>query len=200
MDSEVAMTENALRGQGIAGAELPATARREEAVATPVERTFREVFEAEFSYVWRTLRRFGVSEADLDDVTQEVFVAVHKKFDGYDRARPIRPWLVSFAHRCASNYARQRERRSKLDARAEEREVCSPEERASERQAQELVLDALQSVRLERRAVFTMHDIDGFTAGEIADALEIPLNTVYSRLRLARAEFWKAVEERKERA
>jgi RNA polymerase sigma-70 factor (ECF subfamily) len=151
---------------------------------------FDDVFREQFSYVCRTLRRFGVREGDLDDVAQDLFVAVHGRFTEWDRKRPIRPWLVSFAYRFAANYARLARHRVEpgLNEDAPSR-ARSPEQNAEERQAQALVIEALQYVKLERRPVLTMHDIDGFSPSEIARALEIPLNTVYSRLRLARQDF-----------
>jgi RNA polymerase sigma-70 factor (ECF subfamily) len=56
------------------------------------------------------------------------------------------------------------------------------------------VLDALQGVPLERRSVLIMHDIDGIAAPDIASALSIPVNTVYSRVRVARDEFRAALK------
>lgn len=56
-------------------------------------------------------------------------------------------------------------------------------------EASSLAQLVLQSLELERRAVFVMHEIDGSPMPEIADALGIPLNTAYSRLRLARTQF-----------
>ena len=52
-----------------------------------------------------------------------------------------------------------------------------------------LVQIALDEIELDRRAVFVLHDIDGFTGEEVARTLAIPLGTVYSRLRLAREDF-----------
>jgi RNA polymerase sigma-70 factor (ECF subfamily) len=52
-----------------------------------------------------------------------------------------------------------------------------------------LVLLALDEIELDRRAVFVLHEIDGCTCEAIADTLEIPLGTVYSRLRRAREDF-----------
>ena len=52
----------------------------------------------------------------------------------------------------------------------------------------------LAALELDRRAVFVMHDIDGHVMPDIATALGIPLNTAYSRLRLARADFAVAVK------
>ena len=65
------------------------------------------------------------------------------------------------------------------------------------RERRALVHAALQGIELERRAVFVMHDIDGLSMPEIAQVLDAPLNTLYSRLRLARAEFADAVKREK---
>ncbi len=56
-----------------------------------------------------------------------------------------------------------------------------------------LVLSALDRMPLERRAVFVMHEIDEHSIPDVARALDLPLNTAYSRLRIAREEFAAAV-------
>lgn len=162
---------------------------------------FRGIFAAQFSYVCRALRRLGVREGDIEDQAQEVFVQVHGKLDSYDPARPIRPWLFAFAFRAAANYLRsawyRRERASDL-ANMPETTLATqgdtPETELSQRQMQARVLRALGGVPLERRSVLIMHDIDGFSAPEISKALEIPVNTVYSRVRVARDEFRAALK------
>jgi RNA polymerase sigma-70 factor (ECF subfamily) len=154
---------------------------------------FQAIFAAEFSYVCRALRRLGVRHADLEDVAQEVFVSVHGKFAGYDRARPVRPWLFAFALRAASNYQRLARHARERPAESEGESAHTPEVALADRQKQELVLGALEGVPLERRSALIMHDIDGFSAPEIADALAVPLNTVYSRVRVARDEFRAAL-------
>lgn len=60
--------------------------------------------------------------------------------------------------------------------------------------ARDLVLRALSDLDFDRRTILVMHDLEGFQAPEIADVIGAPLNTVYSRLRVARAEFRAAVE------
>ena len=67
------------------------------------------------------------------------------------------------------------------------------DETVADRESQRVVQMALGRLNLEQRAVFVMHEIDGCSAPEIADTIGIPLNTVYSRLRLARGKFVKAV-------
>jgi RNA polymerase sigma-70 factor (ECF subfamily) len=58
---------------------------------------------------------------------------------------------------------------------------------------------ALSEMDLDRRAVLVLHDVDGVPVPEIAGALSIPLNTAYSRLRLAREELARAVKILSER-
>lgn len=152
--------------------------------------TFRAVFDAEFSYVCRVLRRFGADEADVEDLAQEVFVTVHAKFGDYDRAKPVRPWLTAFAFRVAANSKRVRRYRRELgESSVEFGSAKTPEDELSDREAQRLVLATLAELPFDRRAALVMHDLEGLSAAEIASALSIPLGTVYSRVHTARGEF-----------
>lgn len=165
-------------------------------VSTPAARPrFRELFDAHVDYVWNTLRRFGIPDAERDDVTQEVFLAVHDLLEDYDATRPFRPWLFAIAYRVALRHRRRVGRRAEdvsEPAALADRVVTRDE--SSARDARELVLRAVEAIEIHRRAVFVMKELDGHDVPEIAEALGIPLNTAYTRLRLARDEFRAAVE------
>jgi RNA polymerase sigma-70 factor (ECF subfamily) len=157
---------------------------------------FRTLFEAECDYVVHTLRRLGVHSADCPDVAHEVFLIVLRHLGACDRSRPMRPWLFGIAYRVARDYRRLSRVRHEVptaDWDAEDPSL-SPEEALVARRRATVVRDALDALDLERRAVFVMHDIDGHGMPDIAAALAIPLNTGYSRLRLARADFTAAVK------
>jgi RNA polymerase sigma-70 factor (ECF subfamily) len=140
--------------------------------------------------VLRTLRRLGVTERDVEDMAHEVFVAVHRELGKYDRARPIRPWLFAFCFRIASHHRRKTRRETVLDvANQAVDQADGPEVLLDRERKRRLVLTALEEIELDRRAVFVLHELDGFTCEAIAQSLEIPLGTVYSRLRLARQDF-----------
>lgn len=159
--------------------------------------TFRALYAQHFDHVWHTLRRFGVAERELEDAAHDVFVIVHRKLDTYDPARPARAWLSGIAWRVAADTRRRaHHRREQLDARAGlDRRSREPAADAliEAREARALVEDALGELDLDRRAVLVLCDIDGATGPEAAAALDIPLNTVYSRLRTARERFRAAV-------
>ena len=65
---------------------------------------FRRIFEAESSYVLRTLHRLGVQERDVEDLAHEVFITVHRRLPDYDASRPLRPWIFGIALRTAMRY------------------------------------------------------------------------------------------------
>lgn len=70
----------------------------------------------------------------------------------------------------------------------------SPQERAARSETIRLVYSVLDRLSPEKRAVFVMAELEQFTAPEIAEATDTPLNTVYARLRAARREFEAALE------
>ena len=163
------------------------------AVARP---EFRAVFESECTYVWHALRRLGVRERDLEDVAHDVFVTVHRRLGDYDPSRPLRPWLFGIALRVASDYRRLARNRLEIVSAMGAGEADEPADetpdalaRYEQAEARRMVLEALAVLDLDKRAVFVMHELDGHAMPEIAAALSIPLNTAYSRLRLAREQF-----------
>ncbi len=179
------MTDRARPGQV-----LPVS-REPEPTARP---SLHDIYQAEFAYVWRTLRRLGVATRDLEDLAHDVFVVVHRKRDDYDPTRPIRPWLFGIAYRIASDDRRRSRPALGGDVELDVADDApSATDAIESRQARELVLRALAAIDLDQRAVLVMHDIDGHSAPEIAAAIGVPLNTVYSRLRLAREKFAAAV-------
>lgn len=154
---------------------------------------FRALFHREAGYVWATLRRLGVHPSDVEDVTQEVMLRVFRLQGEYDPSRPLRPWIFGIAHRVAAEWRRHRRRHPEDPTAFEDRDLVSThgdaEAEVAARQAKALVERALLAVEVDRRAVFILHDLEGCPAPDIARTLEIPVNTAYSRLRLAREEF-----------
>jgi RNA polymerase sigma-70 factor (ECF subfamily) len=163
---------------------------------TAVEgRDFAAIFEREFSYVWRTLARLGIHEADREDLANEVFFHIYRQLPNADLDRPLRPWIFAFAFRIASSHRRlARNRLERPDELVEAVDGApSPHDALERREARDLVDAGLAELSLEQRAVFVLHEIDGCDMPEVVAALAIPLNTGYSRLRAARAKFTSAV-------
>jgi len=159
---------------------------------------FRTMYDRHVDFVWRNLRRLGVPPAEADDRAQEVFVIAHRRFDQFeDRGHGPKAWLFQIVLRVASD-ARRHRRRHPEDPDggvAEARESTEPQQAAelARREALDCLDRALATIDVNRRAVLVLHEIEEMTAPEIAEVLNIPLNTVYSRLRVARVELEQAV-------
>ncbi|TPV95950.1 MAG: RNA polymerase sigma factor [Myxococcales bacterium FL481] len=138
-------------------------------------------------YVRRSLTQMGVASADLDDLTQDVFVTLHRRGCRFSEPRRARSWLYGVARRTASNYRRRRRRDRDREAHAPSPQALpTPNtyiERAQVAEAVETVTAALSPTA---RQVFHMAGIEGHSAPAIAAALGIPLNTTYSHIRRAR--------------
>jgi len=147
---------------------------------------FDEIYEQELDYVWRTLGRLGVPTADLDDAAHDVFVVLHRRWAEIDRSRSVRPWLFGVARKIASD------RRSKRRETPQDVDVAV--DRRSSVAERDLLWRGLAALDEDKRTVVILHDLEGYTGAEIAAILEIPTNTVHSRLRHARNELLATVQ------
>jgi RNA polymerase sigma-70 factor (ECF subfamily) len=152
-----------------------------------------DAFQRELDYVHRTLRRLGTAPSEVEDLAQEVFLALRRAWTEYDPDRPLRPYLFGIAFRIASAYQRKRNREVAFGIVELGDTGPGPDEALQTKQARAVVLAALERIPLPRRAVLVMHDIDDVPVGEVASVLDIPLFTAYSRLRKARRELEAAV-------
>lgn len=149
---------------------------------------FDAAYRAHFGFVWRVLARQGVPAAALEDAVQEVFMVTHRQWGAWDGRASIRAYLFGIARRVAATSRRTQQRqRNKLDALPSHSPESGLDDQFDDRQRLDHLAAAIERLDPERRDVFVLSDIEGLSAPEIADALGCKLNTVYSRLRRARA-------------
>jgi RNA polymerase sigma-70 factor, ECF subfamily len=158
------------------------------AVAAP-RPTTHEIFAAHAPFVLRLARRLGVRPNDIEDVGQEIFVVVHRRLPDLQPDVPIRSWLFGIARRVVANYRRQAHRREEhasagLDLFPGAGDTVRQVQGARDRVKLEEALTRLDPIK---REVFVLFEFEGIAMREIADMLECPLNTAYSRLHAARA-------------
>ena len=132
---------------------------------------------------------------DLPDVTHDVFVVVHRKAASFEPDRPVRPWLFGIAYRTARDHLHAAWNRKAAMVETIDDPDPSPgqDQQLATAQAHALVHEALQSLDLDRRAVFILHDIEELSMTEVSRVLEVPAKTLYARLAVARTQFVAAV-------
>ncbi len=148
------------------------------------------------AFVWRSVRRLGVAEGDVDDIVQLVFLRVRDRLDEIPEGK-ARGALYRLALGLASNHKRaQRRRREESLADERVREVVegASSEGPAERIEQRALLDRLlEPLDLDLRAVLVLHEAEELSVPEIAELLGIPTGTAASRLRRAREEVQAAL-------
>jgi RNA polymerase sigma-70 factor (ECF subfamily) len=177
----------------------PKVLRNEPTLAdSDADSIFDSVYEQHFTFVWRCLRSLGVPAAGLDDAAQDVFLVVHRRLATFEGLSSFRTWLFGIVRHVAFNHRRTRERKGGLDAPTRDLPSAEPGPHESAEAAEvtafvERFLDGLDD---KKREVFALAVLEELSIPEVAEALGIPLNTAYTRLRRAREEFRKALAER----
>ena len=167
------------------------------AAGEPFIASFKAIYETHFRFVWRSVRRLGVPESDIADAVQDVFLVVHRRLGDFEGRSKVTTWLYGICFRVARDRRRlaHARRRADDDGQMDER----PDERADvaaaaeRRQGLALLENILDEMPIEQRAVFTLFELDALGGEAIAEMLEIPVGTVYSRLRIAREQFRRSL-------
>lgn len=155
---------------------------------------FAAVYRAHYSFVWRTLRHLGVDPARIDDALQDTFLVVHRRLDAFAGRAALRTWLFEIARRVAARYrrtaAREAPRRCPL---AEVEDGARVDDSVARAEAAEILRRFLEQLDRDKSVVFILAELEGWHAPEIAEELDLNLNTVYARLRAARKELDRLV-------
>ena len=153
-------------------------------------------YDEHFDFVWRSLRRLGVPEASLDDAAQEVFLVAFRRAKEFEGRSSVRTWLFGIAWNRARELLRGARRRPEepLPDVLPAAPLADQEQTAIDREALRFAYRVLDELAPERRAVLVMVDVEEMTGVEIAEILGVPVNTVYSRIRLARRDFEAALK------
>ncbi|MCY0994622.1 sigma-70 family RNA polymerase sigma factor [Nannocystis sp. ILAH1] len=149
-------------------------------------RAFRELYLAEFTFVWATARRLGVPPTLVEDAVQDVFMTAYRRLDQVRFEVSARAWLHGVTRRIAARHRRTAARLSRrlaALAAVPTGPADPPQDRLAAAEQLERLLARLTG---PTRAAFEMAELHGMSGPEIAGELGIPVATVYSRVRLAR--------------
>lgn len=153
------------------------------------EPRFTAIYAEYAPHVWRVARYFGVPQASMPDLTQEVWLSAFRQLATVDLSRSLRPWLTAVVWNHVRHFRRSHARHVRKDQALANVEAIRgatevPQARHEAAWTVERLIDGLPE---DQRDVLMLCDGEGLTASEVAEALGVQLNTVYSRLRLARS-------------
>ncbi len=169
-------------------------------ISSEMRRLVHDLVREHMDFVWRSLLRLGVSEADCDDGCQRVWLVVANKAAAIEPAK-AKSFIFSVVLRVASDMRRMQKRNEPVEFD----ERCPPpgtssgvvdaESLLEQQRGWRLLDQLLSSMSWELRSVFVMYELEGMSSVEIAEALGARRGTVASRLRLARAAFQRGVRK-----
>lgn len=159
-------------------------------------RTFEQVYDELFPFVWRVARRLGTAESALDDVCQETFLVVHRRLSEFEQRSSLKTWVYGILHHVVQGHKRTQARKSpghRADAAIDLESLAGtargPDEAASDAQSTRIAHAMLAQLDDDKRSVFVLVELEGLSVPEVADATGLNVNTIYARLRAARSEF-----------
>lgn len=164
--------------------------------------SFLAIYEQYFDLVWRSARRLGVNELALDDVVQDVFVVIHKRLATVQHPESLPSWIYGVVRRIASDYRRSKRHRELSSATLsnqyalESEPPPTPLDLNQQKERVAILWELLNAIDAAKREVFVLAELQELSAPQIAALLGIPVNTAYSRLRVARQAFEQALARR----
>lgn len=157
--------------------------------------SFVEIYDAHIDYLWRAALRMGLDQASAEDVVQQTFVVAFRRLDDFEGRASLRTWLFRILLHQVRQHRRSLRRKSPhaFEAAIDPDELSTsgdtPDMALARSQASRLVQHFLQELSEEKAEVFALMEIEHLTGPEVAALLEVPVQTVYSRQRAARAQF-----------
>ena len=167
--------------------------------------SFDAVYQQYFAFVWSSALRLGASTAALDDVVQEIFVVIHQKLNTLREPSSLRSWIYGIVRRTVSDQRRLQETRTRaagalaVHVELEQGTPRTPLDLKMRSDQVKLLFSVLEEMPWPKREVFMLAELEEWTVPEIAEALDMPINTAYSRLRAARIAFEEILAQRSKR-
>ena len=168
--------------------------------AASVPLTFDQVYAEYCHRVSRWARALGGLEADLDDLTQDVFLVVRRRLGDFD-GRNLSPWLYGITRKTVSDYRRKAWFKRTLSGVMRSLHHTPAAERVAAEdpyvplEARRMLWQVLDRISPLRRSAFVLFEIEGYSAQEIAELEQIPTATVYTRLHHARKDFLRLLAD-----
>jgi RNA polymerase sigma-70 factor (ECF subfamily) len=167
---------------------------------------FNKVYKEYHPKIFRYLSQL-IGNYEADDVTQEVFTKVSRGLEGFKGESKFSTWLYRiatntaldrlkvspFKHSIESLTSREKEEVEDRDVWTGQRKV-SPELKFIRKEMNSCIRDLINKLPSDYKTIIILGEIEGFKNKEIADILEISLDTVKIRRHRARANLKKELE------
>lgn len=168
------------------------------------ERRFETLVWRHYQVLYRTAWRWTRSVEEAEDLVQEACTRAWARLDEIEALeRPV-SWIMRVMYRLFVDATRRHERRfaDALDDAASGElmsDAAGPDDLAERSQLAGSIHNAWLRMERDRRALLTMHDIEGYTLAELAETTGLKVGTLKSRLHRSRVLLGRLLEQEQNR-
>jgi RNA polymerase sigma-70 factor (ECF subfamily) len=161
--------------------------------------TFAQIYDAYFAFVWRTARRLGIPQAALEDVTQEVFMVVHRRLGERPQGPTLHGWFYAIVLNVTRTYRRAARKAVPVVPGSADAVTGAvhpgprPDESVARTEALGVLETLLGTLDEDKLEVFVLAELEQLQVKDIAALLGINVNTAHARLRAARQTLNEAI-------
>ncbi len=155
----------------------------------------RALYEANVDRVFRLAYRMTGDEDHAREFAQDTFVRVFERIDQFRGEAALSTWIRAIAMTVILNGLRKVKRFRQREADLEAAAGIGARDRHAEPDLKDRLRAAVESLPEKYKAVFVMHDVEGYTHEEIGAALKMPAGTSKAQLSRARAKLRQSLVE-----
>lgn len=154
-----------------------------------------EIFTKHSDFVYRTAYFLTKSKVMAEDITQETFIRMIKKYHLYDPSKPIKPWIYQIALNITRNMMRKQKLLSFVGITTEMSQQEMVERQVMKNEQEEELWKEINRLTKKSKELIVLHFYSGLTLVEVSQALNIPVGTCKSRLNYALTKLRKNMPE-----
>jgi RNA polymerase sigma factor (sigma-70 family) len=147
--------------------------------------TAEKVFNQHSAYIFRIALFLTKSKTLADDVTQETFLQIFKKYHTYDTDRAIEPWIYKITLNITRNLLRKQKWLIFTDILPDSAALHSTEGQFIKSEEEQELWNMINKLSQKYREIIILHYYSDMKLSDIAYTLNIPLGTCKSRLNSA---------------
>lgn len=150
-------------------------------------KAFEEIYTTLFGYVSNVACRMVGNMEDAEEITQDVFMKIHRHLKDFQFQSSLSTWAYRITVNSAINHLKKESQKKKNVPYIDDISAQAQQPSLAHQEYQEkLISDMLASLNPEQRTVIVLRGMEGLSYEEIAQTLQIPINTVRSRIKRAR--------------
>jgi RNA polymerase sigma-70 factor, ECF subfamily len=164
------------------------------------QRSWKMLIDTYSKKIFNLAYQFSGTYETAEDLTQEIFIKVHKSLCKFDFSRNFNSWILTLSRNFLIDYYRKTKLEKKKRTEFNEQtfdpdDPKNPEKEILKKNSQKIIWEGLKSLSPEVRMAVILRDIQQKSYEEITEIMSSPLGTIKSRISRGRIQLAKIIKE-----